>query len=168
MAQSTTNTSMMKIRNIFVDTSARFAIINSKDVDHKRAADFLKKLVHQRTAIIVTNFIIAEIYTLLLRKIGRDTAVSYVESLYGNSEVVRVTVDDEKRAWQIILKFQDKDFSYVRCHNFCSNGEIGNKRSFYLRQTFSTIWIQQFAIDCRGEMRQGGWGRFKLKKREMA
>jgi len=119
MGKTTMNISMRKKDKIvFVDTSAHFALANIKDVDHKAAERLLHKLATKRVTMVVTNFIIAETYTLMLRKIGRGRAVEYIESLCETSEVVRVSEDDEKKAWEIILQSEDKDFSYVDATSF--------------------------------------------------
>ena len=59
----------------------------------------------------------SEIYTLMLRKIGRDKAIEYVEKL-------------RSTAWQIILRYQDKDFSYVDATSFAVMERLGIRDAF--------------------------------------
>ena len=106
------------IKIIFVDTGALFAAANAKDKDHQKAKDFLTKLAEEKVILLVTNFIIAEIYTLMLRKIGRDKAIEHLEKLRNTAEIERVSEEDENKAWQIILRYRDKDFSYVDATSF--------------------------------------------------
>lgn len=127
---------MMKLRAIFVDTSAHFAIANAKDIDYKRASQFIKKIAYEKTIIIVTNFIIAEVYALMLRKLGRNKAIGYIEALRKSCEIVRVLENDEKRAWQIILQYQDKDFSYVDATSFAVMERLGIKEAFAFDRHF--------------------------------
>ena len=103
---------------IFVDTGALFAVANAKDTDHQKARDFLFKLADEKVILLVTNFIIAEIYTLMLMKIGRSKAIKHLEKLRNTVEIERVSEEDEMVAWQIILRYQDKDFSYVDATSF--------------------------------------------------
>ena len=92
MAKSTIGISTMKSgKIIFADTGALFAAANTKDKDHQRAKDFLTKLAEEEVILLVTNFIIAEIYTLMLRTIGRDEAIAYVEKLRNTAEMERVS-----------------------------------------------------------------------------
>ena len=131
MAKTTIGTSTMKSgKIIFVDTGALFAAANAKDKDHQRAKDFLTKLAEEEVSLLVTNFIIAEIYTLMLRKIGRDKAIEYVEKLRSTAEIERVSEEDENTAWQIILRYQDKDFSYVDATSFAVMERLGIRDAF--------------------------------------
>ncbi|MBU1261904.1 PIN domain-containing protein [bacterium] len=121
---------MKKCRLIFVDTSAHFAIANKKDPDHEKANGFLKKLAKERYTLLITNFILSETYTLMLRKIGREKAIEYIENLKKSSMIVRVSAEDEKKAWEIICQYKDKDFSYVDATSFVVMERLGAKKTF--------------------------------------
>ncbi|MEA2032004.1 MAG: PIN domain-containing protein [Euryarchaeota archaeon] len=51
-------------------------------------------------------------------KIGRDEAIEHLEKLRNTAEIERVSGEDESKAWQIILRYRDKDFSYVDATSF--------------------------------------------------
>lgn len=127
---------MKKGKVIFVDTGALFAAANAKDKDHQKAKDFLTKLAEEKVIILVINFITAEIYTLMLRKIGRDEAIEYVEKLRNTAEIERISEEDENKAWQIILRYQDKDFSYVDATSFAVMERSGIRDSFAFDERF--------------------------------
>jgi len=131
-----TNISMMKNRIIFVDTSAHFALVNSKDIDHENAKKFLEQLSQENNVLVVSNFIIAEIYTLILRKINRNKAIEYIENLKKTAEIERITEADEKRAWEIILKYNDKDFSYTDATSFALMERFGLSEAFAFDEHF--------------------------------
>lgn len=121
---------MKRYKPIFVDTSAHFAIANKKDPDHERANRFLKKLAEEEQSLVITNFILSETYTLMLRKIGREKAIEYIENLKKSSIIIRVSQEDEKKAWQIIQQYKDKDFTYVDATSFVVMERSGIKESF--------------------------------------
>lgn len=127
---------MKKSKVIFVDTGALFAAANAKDKDHQKAKDFLTQLAEEKVILIVTNFIIAETYTLMLRKIGRDEAIEYVQKLRNTAEIERVSEEDENKAWQIILRYQDKDFSYVDATSFAVMERLGIGDAFAFDEHF--------------------------------
>jgi len=127
---------MKKNRTVFIDTSTHFAIANAKDVDHKAANKFLKELGQDKVTLLVTNFIIDETYTLMLRKLGREKAIDYIEALYKSTEIVRISEDDEKRAWKIILRQEDKDFSYTDATSFAVMERLGIKEAFAVDKHF--------------------------------
>jgi len=124
------------IKIIFVDTGALFAAANAKDRDHQRAKDFLAKLAEEKVILLATNFIIAEIYTLMLRKIGRDKAIEHLEKLRNTAEIERVSEEDENKAWQIILRYRDKDFSYVDATSFAIMERLGISDAFSFDEHF--------------------------------
>ncbi|MEA3295077.1 MAG: PIN domain-containing protein [Euryarchaeota archaeon] len=136
MAKTMISTSTMKGNIIFVDTSALFAIANVRDEDHRKAREFLSKLAEERVTFLVTNFIISEIYTLMLRKIGRNKAIEYVEKLSNTAEIERVSKEDESQAWQIILRCQDKHFSYVDATSFAVMERLGINDAFSFDEHF--------------------------------
>lgn len=121
---------MKKCSLIFVDTSAHFAIANEKDIDHKGANAFLEKLAKEEYTLLITNFILSETYTLMLRKIGREKAIEYIENLKKSSMIIRVSAEDEKKAWEIIRQYKDKDFSYVDATSFVVMERLGVKKAF--------------------------------------
>lgn len=137
MAESTIGTSTMKKgKVIFIDTGALFAAANAKDKDHQKAKGFLTKLAEEKVILLATNFIIAEIYTLMLRKIGRDEAIEYLEKLRNTAEIERVSEEDESKAWQIILRYQDKNFSYVDATSFAVMERLGIRDAFSFDEHF--------------------------------
>src|SRR3990170_759649 len=52
---------------IFVDTSAFIALRDSKDINHRRAKDFLEEIKKKRTLLVATNFVFDEVYTYFCR-----------------------------------------------------------------------------------------------------
>ena len=72
----------------------------------------------------------------MLRKIGRDEAIEYVEKLRNTAEIERVSEEDESKAWQIILRYQDKDFSYVDATSFAVMERFGISDVFSFDEHF--------------------------------
>jgi len=66
----------------------------------------------------------------MLRKIGLDKAIKYVESLRNTAEMERISEEDEKRRWQIILRYRDKDFSYVDATSLAVMERLGVSDEF--------------------------------------
>jgi predicted nucleic acid-binding protein len=141
------NTSIKKTRAVFVDTSAHFALANEKDLDHQKAKTCLKKLTDESATLILSNFIIAETYTLMLRKIGRDKAIQYIKKLKETAEIIRISEEDEKRAWEIILKYGDKDFSYVDATSFSLMERLSLSEAFAFDEHFDQYGFISLPID---------------------
>ncbi len=90
---------MAESRAIFVDTSAHYAALNNKDSNYSQADTFLKAAIREGYFLFTTNFVIAETYTLIRRKLGHYMAVGYIEDLPLFCNIIRVETQDEERAW---------------------------------------------------------------------
>ena len=107
----------MPQNKIFVDTSAWYAIIDKNDRDHAVAATKIQVLDRP---LVTSNYILDEILTLLKAKLGFTVAVPFGQKLWNQeiSALVRITEDDEERAWRIFRQYDDKGFSFTDCTSF--------------------------------------------------
>ncbi len=105
------------MRRLFVDTGAWYAIVDRKDPDHNNAAAYIKA---NRIPLITTNFVFDETVTLLRRRLGWGIARDFGKKLRSSGFVSLAPVnnDDEETAWDIFLKYKDKNFSYTDCTSF--------------------------------------------------
>ena len=66
-----------------------------------------------------TNFILAETHALLLARAGRSTAGRVLGEIdRGATVVVRLSARDERRAREILSRYDDKDFSFTDATSF--------------------------------------------------
>ncbi|HEX5164767.1 MAG TPA: PIN domain-containing protein [Thermomicrobiales bacterium] len=107
-------------RLVFVDTSALFAMVDRDDDFHSSVVAATEEIVAAGGQLVVTNFVFAELHALLLSRINRHVARTALTRLRDSHDVslVRVSVDDEQRAWEIIDRFTDKDFSFADASSF--------------------------------------------------
>lgn len=68
------------MRQIFVDTSAWDAIVDSNDSNHEVALLFKDEIAGQ-CQLVVTNYILDELHTLLLMNIGYQRTVDFKRKL---------------------------------------------------------------------------------------
>ena len=68
------------MRQIFVDTSAREAIADGRDPNHEVALLFRDEIAGQ-CRLVVTNYILDELYTLLLMNVRYQRAVDFKRKL---------------------------------------------------------------------------------------
>jgi len=102
---------------IFVDTSAWYAIIDKNDRDHAVAVTKTEALDRP---LVTSNYILDEILTLLKTKLGSTIAIPFGQKLWNQeiSTLVRITEEDEERAWEIFRQYKDKGFSFTDCTSF--------------------------------------------------
>lgn len=127
----------LPIARCFIDTSAYFALANKRDADHKRATTLLHSLAVGRVRLYTTNFILAETHALILKRLDRSLAASYVGGIYQSAmTVVRVSAADERRAWEIIGRYSDKDFSFTDATSFAVMERLHIQHVFTLDRDF--------------------------------
>lgn len=105
---------------VFVDTSAFVALRRRQEREHDAARGVRTLLVERRATLFTSNYVFAETYTVLLRRAGRDEAISWGrEFRTGRAvELVHVDLDIEEEAWQILETHADKRWSYVDATSF--------------------------------------------------
>src|SRR5438105_3769202 len=108
---------------IFVDTSAVYALLDRSDGSHADAKRRLEDVRRRRVEPLLTNFIVAESHALLLCRLGADVARRWV---LGNVwPIERVEEEDEARARAILARYTDKDFSYTDATSFAVMERVG-------------------------------------------
>lgn len=102
---------------VFADTTALASLLIPNDTHHKRARAWIEQNSQQQ--IITTDYIIDELYTLLLvRSKSKSWTIDAVTRFLGSrwiSELVFITREDFYQAEQIFLAYQDKGWSFTDC-----------------------------------------------------
>lgn len=121
-----------------LDSSAFLSIEDRNDRSHEVASRTLEDLLASGTDVLTTNFIFDETHTLLLSRLGRDRAVDWGTRLRAEPAIrtIRVSEDHESRAWEIILTFSDKTFSYTDATTFAVAEALDIDTAFAFDQHF--------------------------------
>jgi predicted nucleic acid-binding protein len=133
------------METIFVDTSAWDAIEDSRDRHHSAALRFKEELVQQRVPLYITNFILDECYTLLLRNIGYARTVVFKRAIDlmrtgGILVIVHVSVEIEHAAWEVFERFnQDKAWSFTDCTSKVVMENLGIQHVFAFDHHFDQM-----------------------------
>lgn len=108
------------MRRVFVDSSAFLSLESPDERSHRKVRNAFEELVGAKAGFLTTNFVFDETYTLILTRLGRSDAVKWGRNVKAGKlvQVVRVDEDQEEKAWEIIQKFSDKDFSYTDATSF--------------------------------------------------
>src|SRR5438105_4255094 len=109
------------MRQLFVDTSAYFALADRRDENHEVAVRVIHQITRERAELLTTNYVIAETHTLLLNRIGYATALRVIEDLYkSQTRIYRVGEAEERKAFAIVRTYADKEFSLVDAISFAT------------------------------------------------
>lgn len=108
------------MRGVLVDSSAFLSLEDPDERAHEATTRAFHELIADGAHLLSTNFVFDESYTLILTRLGRHRAVQWGESLRSSQliELARVEQDHEQAAWELIVAFEDKDFSYTDATSF--------------------------------------------------
>ncbi|HWT82052.1 MAG TPA: PIN domain-containing protein [Candidatus Methylomirabilis sp.] len=114
---------------LFVDTSAWYALLDRKDRNHGAATQFARD---SRLPFMTSTYILDETLTLLKRHLGHSAAVQFGERVWAEevARLIRITPEDETRAWDIFTGHPDKGFSYTDCTSFALMERLGIDSAF--------------------------------------
>jgi len=104
------------MNQIISDTSGLYALADSADVNHARAASFLRTMP-KTTRLLISNHIFDETMTLAKARLGMHVAFQLGLRLRNSSYVEMVTFSnaEEMATWHIFTKYRDKAWSYTDC-----------------------------------------------------
>ena len=126
------------MRQIFIDTSAYFALADEEDKNHQAASGKMQQLIRERASFTTTNIVIAETHTLTLKRIGYKTALEVIERIYSSQiRIYRIREADEKKALDIIRKYTDKDFPFVDALSFAVMEKLHITQAFTFDKHFT-------------------------------
>ena len=105
---------------VFIDTGAWIAIADKNDQYAKEAGPIYTGLILKREQLVTSDLVLAETYNLLLRTIGNKATISFSQRLViiPFLKVVSITQFDRERAWNVLEKYSDKEFSFTDCTSF--------------------------------------------------
>lgn len=126
------------MKRLFVDTGAWYALVDKNDPDHKEAKRFL---AINKIPLLTTNFIFDETITLLRSRLGWNAAKEFGERLKKSSfvSIIALKDEDEEKAWEIFLKYKDKDFSYTDCTSFAAMERLRIDTTFSFDRHFKDM-----------------------------
>lgn len=125
-------------RDIFVDSSAFFAILNRSDHHFEDAQRILARAANERRRLITSNFIIAETHALLLTRMNPLTATRFLQETEVSSMVIaRAQERDEASARSIIYSYRDKTFSLTDAISFAIMERLEIRLAFTFDRDYS-------------------------------
>ena len=102
---------------IFIDTLFVVSLINRRDKYHLKAAALAAK--YEKHPLLITDAVLLEIGNGLARNYKLE-AIEVIEDFLGSEEVevVRLTPELFKRAFDLYKNFRDKDWGLTDCISF--------------------------------------------------
>jgi predicted nucleic acid-binding protein len=120
--------------SLFVDTSIWYAAADRSEISNSRA----KAVLSGGEALVTTDHILIETWTLIRRRLGRRAAEQFWEGLRsGVAAVETVGPADLDTAWEIGKSHRDQDFSIVDRTSFAVMRRLGIERAASLDGDFA-------------------------------
>jgi predicted nucleic acid-binding protein len=120
----------------FVDTSAWYAAADRDDRSHDWAVEVLSR----GEALVTSDHVLVETWTLLRHRLGREAAERFWEGLGpGGVQLEPVLAADLERAWSLGEAFADQDFSLVDRTSFAVMRRLGLTRAVSLDADFAVF-----------------------------
>lgn len=125
------------MERVFVDTSAWFAYANRRDPQHLMVSEFVSEF---QGRLVTSNFIFDETVSLCRYRLGHDAAriVGGVLTQPDEIDLVRVTNQDERSAWELFCNRSDQHYSFTDCTSFALMRRLGLSTALALDSDFST------------------------------
>jgi len=106
---------------LFVDTGGWVALFNVRDRNHEPAARYWSALRDERRALLTSDYVLDETYTVIRRsRAGLQGAVEFHRLVTGSRviEIAEVGADRRERAWDLFTRYDDKILSFTDCTSF--------------------------------------------------
>ena len=108
----------MEIENIFIDTSAFYALMDRSDRHHEKAKQLWAFLLDEEIYLKTTNYIIIETLALLQSRLGFEAAHLYSSDISGIVDVLWVKEPRHNLAFELWLGLGRRKLSLVDCVSF--------------------------------------------------
>ena len=132
------------MKHIFVDTSAWDALADKADKNHAKALQFRDEIAGE-CKLVTSNYILDELYTLLLMNIGFQPTVNYKEKLdiLIAEHLLNVIWIDQylaKRGWDVFELYNvDKQWSFTDCTSYVVMKDFGITEVFAFDHHFEQM-----------------------------
>jgi predicted nucleic acid-binding protein len=129
---------------VFVDTGPWIALMDSHDQWREPALRIMNRLRSQRHPLVTSNLVLMEAYTGLVGRIQRS-AIAKLRTTVSVSSFTRVERVDaliEELAWQMFMRYDDKDIGMVDCTSFAIMEQLGLTYAFTFDRHFAQMGFQ--------------------------
>jgi uncharacterized protein len=130
--------------NVFVDTSAFFAVMDASDDRHAEACSEWDRLLSARDALRTTNYVLMETLALLQIRIGLDCVRVFSADVLPVLSVFWVDEGVHRSAHHALLVAARRNLSLVDCVSFEAMRRLGLGEAFcfdphFAEQGFRTL-----------------------------
>ena len=105
---------------IYIDSGGWIAFLSRRDRHHREASQLFRRVVKQKTGLLTSNLVLAEVHRQILFRAGVAPALGALERM---TKVARVSVEfvtraDHESALEWLGHFRDQPFTYTDATSF--------------------------------------------------
>ena len=108
----------MEAENVFIDTSAFYALMDRSDSCHEKAKKMWAFLLDKNGSFKTTNYIMIEVLALLQNRLGFEAAYLFSNDILGLVDILWVDESRHNLAFELWLSLGRKKLSLVDCVSF--------------------------------------------------
>jgi predicted nucleic acid-binding protein len=123
--------------NIFVDTSAFFALLDADDAHHKKAKGAWVEALKPENNLVTTNYVLIESFALIQNRLGLDALKEFQNDILPLIGIEWVLAHHHTRAVSALLAASKKSLSLVDCVSFEVIRDLGLSKVFCFDPHFS-------------------------------
>lgn len=130
--------------NLFIDTSAFYALLDRDDDHHQRAAGAWGKIIETGARLITSNYILVETVALLQSRLGIEAVRSFQTEMVPAIHVEYVNADLHRVGISSLISAGKRKLSLVDCVSFEIMRQLGLTHVFafdahFGRQGFNVL-----------------------------
>src|SRR3972149_9815252 len=122
--------------NVFVDTSAFFAVMDADDRNHKQAKAVWRDILNAETIMICTNYVLVETFALLQSRLGLKAVRSFQTDAVPVLQVEWVSETLHRVVVSALLVANRRRISLVDCVSFETMRALGIRKAFAFNPDF--------------------------------
>jgi predicted nucleic acid-binding protein len=136
-------------RQVFVDTSAWYALQITDDTNHGKAGDIFPLLLKRSGKLVTSNHVIGETYTLLRMSRGCDAAMRFITLIRESPRLKEYFADQEmeRKAYELLHQYRDHPLSFVDGLSFTIMKEEKIQSCFAFDVRFHIAGFNRIGID---------------------
>lgn len=128
----------------FVDSGAWIAFFRARDGHHREAEALFRRAIDEKTPLLTTNLVLAEVHRFVLHRAGiRPAALALDRIVTSRHVTVRFAEsnhDEEARRW--IARFADQRLTYTDAVSFAVMKEAGIHRALTFDRDFAVAGFE--------------------------
>ena len=121
---------------IFVDTSALYALVSKKDVNYRIAGETWEKLIEQRMPLVTNNYVLVECFSLLQNRLGLESVVYIHSTIVPSLAISWIEEKQHEAAFSRLLSSDRRSLSLVDCSAFETMRRLDIKAVFTFDEHF--------------------------------